>query len=144
MTRILPPVQCSQTLGECEGRCVRGEDAGKCMEHFSRFPHACHPELECPKCYALVQVFGSKLSDVNWLKDELFKTFKMNEVRDCHSFLGFQIVKNELDQSISINQNKFLNDLLNDTEFKRTPKANTPMEAGTTLSLIEAEVTDED
>lgn len=55
-TRIFPPVQCSQTLGECEERCARGEEAGKCVEHFSRFPHACHPDAQCPSCHALVQV----------------------------------------------------------------------------------------
>jgi hypothetical protein len=55
-TRILPPVQCSQTLGECEGICRREENESKCKEHFARFPHKCHPEEECPRCHALVQV----------------------------------------------------------------------------------------
>lgn len=89
-------------------------------------------------------IFGSDPEEIQWLKDELFKRFKMNEIRDLSNFLGFEITKNEMNGSISINQNAFLRDLLSQFSFERPQRANTPIEPGTTLSVMEFESTDED
>ena len=69
-------------------------------------------------------IFGSDPIQIDQFTNQLFDKFRMNEERDCTNLLAY-----ETHRSISFNQNQ--------VNFKRTPRANTPLEAGTIFPKVE-------
>jgi hypothetical protein len=84
-------------------------------------------------------LFSNQKQLIKWMESKLFERFKMNTISDGGKFLGFEIIRSEEDRSISINQNQFVSELLEKTDFRRISGVKTPMEPGLVLSKHENE-----
>jgi hypothetical protein len=89
-------------------------------------------------------IFGSDPKEIDWIQQELTNRFKIHEIANGEEFVGYQIIKDETNQTISINQNNFLYKLLNETKFEVCRNANTPFEPKTAVVSSDTPMTAEE
>jgi hypothetical protein len=89
-------------------------------------------------------IVSNNQNELDNVKGEFNKRFKMNNMEEVNSFIGFNINKNNETGEITINQNDFARNLLEKTDFSFTPISNTPLVPKMRLVPIDLEMTKEE
>ena len=76
---------------------------------------------------------GPNSNEISNIVKELTKTIKIEYISAIHQFLGMEIKLDYKEQSVHINQNKYLNSLLERFNKKDLNPVTTPVEAGVRL-----------
>ena len=76
---------------------------------------------------------GPNNNEISNIVKELTKTIKIEYISEVHQFLGMEIKLDYKEQSVHINQNKYLNSLLERFNKKNLNPITTPVEAGVRL-----------
>jgi len=85
-----------------------------------------------------ILVTGSKIDEVNVLKQHLHSSFGIKDLGHLHYFLGFEVT--HLVEGICLSQRKFTQDLLLDTGFSTAKSVATPLPLHCKLTLDDGEL----
>ena len=81
-----------------------------------------------------ITLLGNSLQHIKAVKDSLGHLFQITDLGEMSHYLGFQIIRNRPDRSISIDQHKYIGDVLNRFRMNDCTALRTPFAAGMLLT----------
>ena len=81
-----------------------------------------------------ILIFGSDSQEISTLKEQLHQRFNMTDLGPAHMYLGMEITRDYTSNTLSLNQQKYIQVVLNRFKMTDCNPVSTPMETGIKLS----------
>ena len=77
---------------------------------------------------------GNSVALINWLKGELCKNFQMKDLGDVHWILGMEVIRDRERRTLTLNQTKYIETILNRFEMQDCKSISTPLDTNVSLA----------
>ena len=91
-----------------------------------------------------ITIVGESKSEVNWVKNELQKRFKLRDLGPVSFLLGVHVTRDRSRKLLSLSQRQAIVDMLHKFDMQDCKPVNTPLDPGSKLSIADCPQTEED